>query len=90
MVAAAVPQAAPQAGRLDGAREAADEDSTPAVNLATLPSPIPRAGLLFFGGMIVGPVCIGLGLWFGLSWLVYAGIAVTALVLLVLLLGQLL
>lgn len=79
----------------DRADSAADSDRTdspaaPVVNLGTLPAPIPIAGILFLVALVVGPAAIVAGIVTGATLLLYAGIAVAAAVVILLLLGQVL
>jgi hypothetical protein len=78
----------------DGARRDAEADeqdespSSPVVNLGTLPAPIPIVGILFLVALVVGPAAIVAGIVTGTALLLYAGIAVAAAVVILLLLGQ--
>lgn len=68
----------------------ADSPAAPVVNLGTLPAPIPIAGILFLVALVVGPAAIVAGIVTGATLLLYAGIAVAAAVVILLLLGQVL
>lgn len=67
-----------------------DSPAAPVVNLGTLPAPIPIAGILFLVALVVGPAAIVAGIVTGATLLLYAGIAVAAAVVILLLLGQVL
>jgi hypothetical protein len=84
---------APDLGRgdeEDDAEDQVDSPAAPVVNLGTLPSPIPIAGILFLVALVVGPAAIVAGMVTGTPLLLYAGIAVAAAVVILLLLGQVL
>ena len=57
------------------------------VNLAKVPTPIPRFGLVFISAAVLGPVLAGLGLLWSIGALLYLGLAVTAVVVVLLVLG---
>src|SRR5687767_13210694 len=77
------------------ARQNDDDDSDglgkspadPVVNLASLPSPIPLAGILFIVALLVGPALIVAGIVTGSGLMLYSGIGVAAAVVILLLLG---
>jgi hypothetical protein len=67
---------------------AAPQSPTPPINLAKAGPVIPMAGLLFLIGLVLGPAGIIAGIVWSSAFLLYAGVALSVVVVIVLILGH--